>query len=89
MMKDIIKLSSRGYYENHLKRLSKTDRKESKTYLLKSDGLVRTGNTENGQKFIDPSGGPMIIVGELLQDVGLVVKSIDFISGLGYTITFK
>lgn len=33
-MKDLIKLKSRGYEENYLKKLKKPDGSESKTYVL-------------------------------------------------------
>ena len=44
---------------------------------------------EGGKKFIDPSGGPMIIVGYKLEEADAVVKSIDFVNGYGWTITFE
>ena len=89
-MKDLIKLKSRGYEENYLKRLKKLDGSESKTYVLKvSTPYLRGGEVEGGKKFIDPSGGPMIIVGDYLEEAEAVVKSIDFIAGYGYTITFE
>ena len=89
-MKDVIKLKSRGYEENYLKRLKKLDGSESKTYVLKvSTSYLRGGEVEGGKKFIDPSGGPMIVVGDYLEEAEAVVKSIDFIAGYGYTITFE
>lgn len=89
-MKDLIKLKSRGYEENYLKKLKKLDGTESKTYVLKvSTPYLRGGELEGGKKFIDPSGGPMIVVGSYLEEAGAVVKSIDFTMGYGYTITFE
>lgn len=44
---------------------------------------------KGGNKFIDPSGGPMIVVGYELEEAKAVVKSIDFVEGYGYTITFE
>lgn len=89
-MKDVIKLKSRGHEENYLKRLKKLDGSESKTYVLKvSTSYLRSGEVEGGKKFIDPSGGPMIVVGDYLEEAEAVVKSIDFIAGYGYTITFE
>lgn len=88
-MKDIIELESRGHEKNYLKKLKKPDNTESKTYVLKvSNPYLRTGITD-GKKFIDPSGGPMIIVGRVLKEADAVVKSIDFTTGYGYTITFE
>lgn len=89
-MKDLIKLKSRGHEENYLKKLKKLDGSESKTYVLKvSTPYLRGGELEGGKKFIDPSGGPMIVVGSYLEEAEAVVKSIDFTMGYGYTITFE
>lgn len=89
-MKDLIKLKSRGHEENYLKKLKKPDGSESKTYVLKvSTPYLRGGEVEGGRKFIDPSGGPMIVVGSYLEEAEAVVKSIDFTIGYGYTITFE
>lgn len=89
-MKDLIKLKSRGHEENYLKRLKKLDGSESKTYVLKvSTPYLRGGEVEGGKKFIDPSGGPMIVVGDYLEEAEAVVKSLDFVEGYGWTITFE
>lgn len=89
-MKDLIKLKSRGYEENYLKKLKKPDGTESKTYVLKvSTPYLRGGEVEGGRKFIDPSGGPMIVAGSYLEEAEAVVKSIDYTVGYGYTITFE
>lgn len=89
-MKDLIKLKSRGYEENYLKKLKKPDGSESKTYVLKvSTPYLRCREVEGGKKFIDPSGGPMIVVGAYLEEAEAVVKSIGFTVGYGYTITFE
>ena len=50
---------------------------------------LRMGYIDNKNKFIDLSGGPMIVEGTLLEEANAVVKSIDFITGFGYTITFE
>jgi hypothetical protein len=34
-------------------------------------------------KFVDPSGGPMMIEGEVLEELGKVIKRIDFVQGEG------
>lgn len=88
-MEDIIKLNSRYGTENYLKKLPKPDGSESKTYVLKIDTpTLRMGEVEGGNKFVDPSGGPMIVEGYELEEAKAVVKSIDFIEGYGCTITF-
>ena len=89
-MKDLIKLKSRGYEKNYLKKLKRPDNSESNTYVLKTDiPTLRVGEVQGGNKFIDPSGGPMIVVGYELEEAKAVVKSIDFIEGYGWTITFE
>ena len=89
-MKDLIKLNSRDKSENYLKKLIKKDSSKSLTYVLKTDvPYLRVGEVDNGRKFIDPSGGPMIIVGNYLEEAKAVVKSIDFVEGYGWTITFE
>lgn len=89
-MEKIIKLNSRGGENNYLKRLSRPDGKESRVYVLKvSTPAVRVSKLATGYKFIDPSGGPMIKVGSLLEEAQAVVKSIDYTMGYGYTITFE
>ena len=89
-MKDLIKLKSRGYEKNYLKKLKRTDDSESNTYVLKTDTpTLRAGEVQGGNKFIDPSGGPMIMVGYELEEANAVVKSIDFVEGYGWTITFE
>lgn len=88
-MKDIIKLNSKYGENNYLKRMSKPDKSESKTYVLKvSDTYLRSGIVE-GHKFLEPTGGPMIVEGSKLEEADAVVKSIDHVIGYGYTITFK
>ena len=88
-MKDKIELNSRSKYEHHyLKKMAKPDGSESKTYVLKlSNQFLRSGVVD-GRKFIDPAGGPMIVEGARLEEADAVVKSIDFVMGYGYTITF-
>ena len=89
-MKDLIKLRSRGGAENYLKKLIKKNGSESLTYVLKTDTpYLRIGEVANGRKFIDPSGGPMIVVSDYLEEADAVVESIDFAEGYGWIITFR
>lgn len=89
-MEDIIKLRVRDCTENYLKKMRKADGSPSSTYVLKTSiPYISMGYVEDKRKFIDPSGGPMIVEGELLKEAGRVVKSIDFVSEYGYTITFE
>jgi hypothetical protein len=89
-MEDTIKLKSRYRARNYLERVQDLGGIKSKTYALKTDtSSFRVGETNKGDKFIDPSGGPMIVVGSYLEEAEAVVKSIDYIIGYGYTITFE
>lgn len=89
-MKDIIQLNSRDKTKNYLKKLSKSEGFKSKTYVFKTDiPTLRIGKDQGKYIFIDPSGGPMIMVGHILEEAKAVVKSIDFIEGYGFTITFE
>lgn len=88
-MEKIYKLKSRGGESNYLKLMKKPDGSESKTYLLKTENpYLGTGYLSNNKFYVDPSGGPMIVVGEELPDVGKVT-SIDLAYGYGYLITFE
>lgn len=89
-MEDIIKLHSRGGANNYLKKMKRLNGEESKTYVIKTDiPTLRAGYVEDKRKFIDPSGGPMIVEGSLLEEASAVVKSIDFVVGYGHIITFE
>ena len=89
-MEDIIKLHSRGGANNYLKKMKRLNGEESKTYVIKTDiPTLRSGYIEDKRKFIDPSGGPMIVEGSLLEEANAVVKSIDFVVGYGHIIAFE
>lgn len=89
-MEDIIKLHSRGGVNNYLKKMKKPNGEESKTYVIKTDmPTLRMGYVEENKKFIDPSGGPMIVESYTLEEAGAVVKSIDFVVGYGHIVTFE
>lgn len=89
-MEDIIRLRSGYGAVNYLKKMPKPDGSESKTYVLKTDmPALRAGEVQGGNKFIDPSGGPMIVAGYELEEARAVVRSIDFVEGYGWTITFE
>lgn len=77
-MKDIIKLDSRDGTNNVLIKV------EENKYKLKTPYGYRVCYEGDKVKFIDPSGGPMIVVGEKLPEAGAVVDSIE--KGI---ITFK
>lgn len=60
-------------------------------HFIPCPGPFRVIQSEDGVgiEAIDPSGGPMIVEGSLLEEANAVVKSIDFIVGYGYTVTFE
>lgn len=89
-MDKIIEL--KGRYSKHLlKQLTPVKGGESKTYkfiLGDSSDIIRSGYTEEGNLFIDPSGGPMMVVGGTLK--GRVIKAIDYSYEIqSYIITFE
>lgn len=89
-MEDIIKLCSRGNNSSYLKKLRKLDGGESKTYAVRTDmPILRIKYTEEKKKFINLLGGPTIVEDSLLEEANAIVKSVDFIEGYGYTITFE
>ena len=89
-MEDIIKLHSRGGANTYLRKMKRLNGEESKTYVIKTDmPTIRLGYVEDKRKFIDLSGGPMIVEGSLLEEANAVVKSIDFVVGYGHIITFE
>lgn len=89
-MENIINLNSRGGTKNYLKKMTKADGSESKTYVLKSSSyMLRAGYVDEKHKFIDPSGGPMIVEGSFLPEADAVVEAITFVPGYGHTVTFK
>lgn len=89
-MENIIKLRSGYKAVNYLKKMPKPDGSESKTYVLKTDvPTLRVGEVGHIHKFINLSEGPIIIEGQELEEAKAVVKSIDFVEGYGWTITFE
>lgn len=92
-MEDIIKLRSGYKAVNYLKKMPKPDGSESKPYVLKTDvptlRVGEVGGVCHIHKFINPSEGPIIIEGQELEEAKAVVKSIDFVEGYEWTITFE
>jgi hypothetical protein len=82
----------KGRYSIHtLKQLTPVKGSESKTYKLvlgEDDSIIRIGYTEDNKFFIDPPGGPCMVVGGTLKNH--VIKSIDYSYELSsYIITFE
>ena len=80
-MEDIIKLRSGYKAVNYLKKMLKTD--------VPTLRVGEVGGVCHIHKFINPSEGPIIIEGQELEEAKAVVKSIDFVEGYGWTITFE
>ena len=70
-MKDIIKLNSRDGTDNKLVKIA------DRSYKLQTPYGYRACYEGDKVKFIDPSGGPMIVVGEKLQEADAIVESIE------------
>ncbi len=89
-MKSLIKLKSRREESNILKKLTKADGSESYTYILKTSVYnMKGGLTDRGKQFLSLVGGPTIVEGEYLKEAEATVKSIDYLEGKGYIITFN
>lgn len=58
-------------------------------YKLETQLSYRCGKVSADKKFVDPSGGPMIIEGAFLDEVGKTVKRIDFVQGEGTFLEFE
>ena len=87
-MEKILKLPTHDRSNNYLEQIGDTD---SCKYVLKSEiGSVRQGFLDEDTYFIDPSGGPMLIVGDKLPgSEKYFIKSIHFKKHVGFIITLK
>lgn len=89
-MSNKIKLNCRYRDNNYLVPLLDKEGNKTTTYKLELENpYVRAGYDGTDRYFIDPSGGPMIKVGEVLPEVGKEVISINHVQNTGYVITFK
>lgn len=87
-MRDLIELKSRGDEYCCLRKLTRSDGKESSTYLLKTSAYsIKRGFTSEGKSYIQPVGGPRIEEGGTVE--GLKVISIDYVVGMGYALTLE
>lgn len=78
-----IKLNSRYGDKNYLRHL------KDDTYALEPEFSFRYGQTFRGANFVDPSGGPFIEEGTILEENNRKVKKVEYIKGIGCTITFE
>lgn len=79
-MKKEIKLNSRYGDKNILVQVDGSDHQ----YTLNAEYPYREGSTDGERKFIDPSGGPMMVEGTYLPEANAYIESIE--NGV---ITFK
>ena len=81
-MSKVIKLKARYGVDNHLEQY------QGNTYILKTESpYIRTGVSSTGKEFVDPSGGPILIVGEKIGKK--TITSIGFLKDIGTTITLE
>lgn len=60
------------------------------TYKLVTQfNFIRGGQVSDGREFIDPSGGPMLVVGDKIAGTDYVIESIGFEKGVGSVIVLK
>ena len=82
-----VKLHSRDRVDNWLVHYKDT------TYLLQSElDYIRVGYMNSDHDiiaFVDPPGGPMMSVGNTVDEIGKDIASISHIKGKGFAITFK
>lgn len=81
-MENIIKLNSHDGTNNYLKKLNIEPYKGMQAYVLKTpySSSIRMGTIKDGISFVDPPGGPMIIIGDILNNKYNIVK----IAGIQY-----
>lgn len=72
-MSGIIKLNSHDGTNNYLKQLEVPTYEGKQAYLLKTPyNFCRFGEVEEGRKFVDPSGGPMLVEGDKVDKYTIV-----------------
>lgn len=57
--------------------------------LVTQINFIRGGQVSNGQEFIDPSGGPMLVVGDQIEGTDYIIESITFEKGVGHILTLR
>ena len=68
-MEDIIKLNSHDGTNNYLKKINIGPREGRQAYVLNTPyDFLRSGEIGDGRPFVDPSGGPMLVQGDILND---------------------
>ena len=81
-MSEIINLKTRYHTKNYLEQY------QGNTYILRTESpYIRAGSTNDGKEFVDPSGGPMLVVGDMVDN--RKIASIGFLEDVGTLITFE
>lgn len=81
-MSEIINLKTRYHTKNHLEQY------QGNAYILRTESpYIRAGSTNDGKEFVDPSGGPMLVVGNKINNKTII--SIGFIKNVGTIVTLK
>lgn len=77
-------------HDGSKKYLEEIEGRPNQYKLVCTVDFLRDGSLPDGKEFIDPSGGPMIIVGNPLEDydsITHIVKSISHEKSIGTVIT--
>ena len=75
-MEDIIKLNSHDGSNNYLKKLNTEPYEGKQAYALKTSYRysIRMGTVKDGISFVDPSGGPMLVQGDTINDKYKIIR---------------
>lgn len=83
-MKKIIKLQTHDGSNNHLEQY-----KGHVYKLVTQTDYLRGGELNNGDIFIDPSGGPMLTENHRIKGTDWIITKIEFKHNVGHLITLK
>ena len=80
-----ITLNTHDGSRNYLQRVDDSD-----NYILKTQfDFIRGGQVADGREFIDPSGGPMLVVGDIIDGTPYKIEKISHEKGVGFILTLK
>ena len=83
-MKKTIKLQTHDGSNNYLEQV-----KGHVYKLVTQIDCIRGGEINNGDVFIDPSGGPMIVENNIIEGTDWIATKIEFKRDIGFLITLK
>lgn len=83
-MKKTIKLPTHDGSNNYLEQY-----KGHVYELVTQINCIREGEINNGDVFIDPSGGPMIVENSRIEGTDWIATKIEFKRDIGFLITLK